>query len=681
MHDFMHDVAKCVSEINCQVAKFTESSSNNDIRHLSLGYQLTPWWKTPSWMLDLKILRTFLLPEQMKDGSPFNKSTCQELTSNFRFLRVLDLHNTGFKCLPSSIGKLIHLRYINLSNTPIRKLPDSITELQNLQTLNLYHCLNIETLPRNIKRLVNLRSLNISQCQFLMHMPLGLGELTSLQKLPRFTVNCKHSPKFKYNPAKLSELMNLNSLRGDLHIQILGEINHPDIEARHAELSSKQSLSMLHIELDKRSYEDVRCISHDEVVLEYLKPHRNLRQLKIYWYRGQKLPSWARMDNLCINLPNLVEIELLRCGRCEQVPYFSQLPLLKRLSLVSLQSVKYMENDLDNLSSSSKATVTGTLFFPSLQELTLMSMDNLKGWWKEVEQTSVYGNGKEASYQSGEQGVSSKFFSNLSKLRIESCPKLVCLPMCPNMEELTVVDVNKSISVSKMATTITSSSTSTSGSASKLKKLTISKVEDLKSLPTICLHQLSSLNVQDKELVSTEEIGEEVFTALSSSLRSSEFYHCEKLRSITSGLQHLTAIEKLVLWNCEQLNLSTNEELPWLYFKTLRSLQFHNIPKLVSLPSGLQHLANLRSLELTCNDELIELPEWISCFSSLGFMELYTCPKLTSLPKGFGNLKSLNQLFINRCDGLTERCRGPNGMDWPKIQHIPLVTVLKNWRE
>ncbi|XP_021765678.1 putative disease resistance protein RGA3 [Chenopodium quinoa] len=657
MHDFMHDLAQEVAGVNCKVAVLGESNSNKAICHLS-AYRLTSEWKIPSWMLELKHLRTFLLPEQFKDGSAFSKSICQELISGFGCLRVLDLHNLGIRNLPSSIGKLVHLRYLNLSRTPIGELPDSITKLQNLQTLNLSNCLSLPSLPIHMGLLKNLRSLDVNECQFLYRLPSGLGNLTSLNKLPRFTVVYRNCPKIDYKPntAKLSDLKNLNNLKGVLHIQIFGE--------------GKRGLTKLHIELDGWLYDDVSGSNHDESILEGLKPHPNLRELEIYCYRGQKFPSWAMMGNLCSTLPNLVHVELLRCGRCQQVPCFSQLPFLKRLTLVSLQSVEYMESSDHILSLSSN-----TLFFPSLQELTLMNMDNLEGWWIVRENADI--STIESSHdQLLIQRLQSMPFSNLTKLELRKCPKLISLPQCSNVEELTLVDTNETISVIKMATA--SPSTSTSATGSKLKRFTVSNLEDLISLPRECLHQLSSLDVQDEKLVNTEEIGKQVYMSMSSSLRCLSFTHCHSLRFFTQGLEHLTAIEKLVLWNCEQLDLSPDEDIPWKYFKSLRSLQFHMIPKLLVLPSGLQHLTNLRSLKITCNRGFMELPEWISCFSSLAYMCVSICPKQTSLPEAFCNLTSLNELKILSCPGLTDRCQGPKGSEWPKIQHIPLVQVLQD---
>ncbi|XP_021852808.2 putative disease resistance protein RGA3 isoform X2 [Spinacia oleracea] len=394
MHDLMHDLAQQVAGINCKViAKFEESSSNKGIHHLSFAYRLTSVWKTPSWMLNLKRLRTFLLPEQMRDGSPFSKMICQEILSTFGCLRVLDLHNLGVRNLPSSIGASL----------------------------------------------------------------------------------------------------------------------------------------------------DVSGSNHDEALLEGLKPYSNLKQLEIHFYRGQKLPSWAMMGNLCINLPNLVKIDLLRCNWCQQVPSFGQLPSLKSLSLIYLKSVEYMEMDCSvyDLPSLKEPPSTEIPFFPSLQELTLEGMHNLKGWWKEA----IVNNDTQdaANIPMKQQRLLSMSFPNVSKLFIQGCLKLISLPLCPNVEELELVHAFETMSVSKMA------AASSSNSSSKLKSLTISNVEDLKCLSRECLHQLSSLDVRSGELVNTEEIGKEVFKSISSSLRSLTFSHCDRLRFFGQGLEHLTAIKSLEL--------------------------------------------------------------------------------------------------------------------------------------
>ncbi|XP_057250613.1 putative disease resistance protein RGA1 [Beta vulgaris subsp. vulgaris] len=502
MHDLMHDLAQEVAGVKFKVTKFGDSNFNNRIHHLSFNYRLSSSWKIPSCMLDLKLLRTFLLPVQREDGLILGKSTCLEILSNFRCLRVLDLHHLGLQCLPSSICQLIHLRYLNLSVTSIKDLPASV------------------------------------------------------------------------NGAK-------------------------------ANLSSKHRLTELHIDLTGLD-EDVS--DYDIAVMEGLQPHPNLRKLRIGGFRGQKLPSWIMIDNISGSLLlNLVEIRLYRCERCLEVPTFGRLPFLKRLTLENLSSLEYMENDICDLSSSSSLPPPiEAVFFPSLEELMLIGLSNLKGWWKVG--AIVNNDKKEVSYQLAQDNLLLMSFSNLSKLWIERCPNLMVLPLSPNVEKLTLVEINKTLAVLKMTTSFPQCS-------SKLKQLSIDNIEDLISLPKEYMRQLSLLEVQDGNLKA---------------------------------------------------------------FKSLRYLQLREIPKLVAFPRGLQHLANLRSLEIRFIKDLKELPEWISCFQSLEHIELFDCPKLTSLPEGFRKLTSITQLRIIECPGLAERCQGPNGKDWTKIQHIPLVSIRES---
>uniref|UniRef100_A0A803KT39 Uncharacterized protein n=1 Tax=Chenopodium quinoa TaxID=63459 RepID=A0A803KT39_CHEQI len=58
---------------------------------------------------------------------------------------------------------------------------------------------------------------------------------------------------------------------------------------------------------------------------------------------------------------------------------------------------------------------------------------------------------------------------------------------------------------------------------------------------------------------SLEEV-EEVFRNCSSSLQSLKLYDCDKLRSFCGGLEHLTALKTLVIWNCPNVRLSEETE-------------------------------------------------------------------------------------------------------------------------
>ncbi|XP_074321759.1 putative disease resistance protein RGA3 [Silene latifolia] len=682
MHELMHDLAVEVAGTESKVAKLLEINFSDQIRRLSLGYHLTNSWKIPDCMLKANRLRTFLLPVQFRDGSDFNQTVLKLIISNFRCLRVLDLRNLGVRILPKSIVNLIHLRYLNLSMNPLEELPHSVTRLHNLQTLILYHCRRLTALPIHTRKLTNLMTLNVLGCR-LLNMPSGLGELTSLHKLPCFIVNRSFPLKLKDNTdtAQLKDLKNLNNLRGALKIKLVEDLEDPAFEAVEANLNSKKWLTELSVKLGGVRYGGSMPSSHDEAILEGLKPHKNLKKLDLSWYRGQKLPSWAIADSLCRTLPNLVEIRLLHCGSCQQVPSFSQLPFLRCLRLVGLRRVEYIERSLLGIESPPLPSTES--FFPSLQELELRAMANLKGWWEETELIECNGKGKLTCYSS--QRTSS--FPLLEKLRIENCKNLASFPLSPNVKNLVLSNVKKELTVLKKLSGCSAesnhvgSSVSVSEYSSKLTTLSVDEVEDLISLPEECLGHITSLEIQNRELLNTG-ILEEVFKR-TSILRCLKLTDCRSLTSISVGLEHLTLLESLVIHNCGELDLSQDPQLvdgmPWKALNSLRLLEFHSIPKLLHLPSGLQHLTRLRSLKLSFNENLETLPKWIGCFSSLAYMRLFGCPLLTCLPDEFCKLTSLNELEIVDCRELTTRCRGSTGSDWPKIEHIPLLTVKDSY--
>ncbi|KAF3947921.1 hypothetical protein CMV_026017 [Castanea mollissima] len=103
-----------------------------------------------------KSLRTIL--SVVEGVGPSTKSFVDSCVSKFRYLRVLDLSDSSFEVLPSSIGTMKHLRLLDLSsNCRIHKLPNSICKLQNLQALDLSGCEKLEELPKDIRYLIRLR--------------------------------------------------------------------------------------------------------------------------------------------------------------------------------------------------------------------------------------------------------------------------------------------------------------------------------------------------------------------------------------------------------------------------------------------------------------------------------------------------------------------------------------------
>ncbi|XP_010672031.2 putative disease resistance protein RGA3 [Beta vulgaris subsp. vulgaris] len=125
----------------------------------------------------------------------------------------------------------------------------------------------------------------------------------------------------------------------------------------------------------------------------------------------------------------------------------------------------------------------------------------------------------------------------------------------------------------------------------------------------------------------------------------------------------------------EELELYDNKMLWSSFPQNLRILKFKYLSNMTSLPEGIQYLSSLQSLELFRCDRIKALPEWISCLSSLQSLSIYRCLALKTLPEAMRNLTTLQRLYIGRCRDLEERCKKPNGEDYPKVQHIPSISL------
>ncbi|XP_062175504.1 putative disease resistance protein RGA4 [Alnus glutinosa] len=647
IHDLMHDLAILVAGLLITTLDDKETFIVEKTSQVSVAYHISSSSSKVSTLLcKATRMRTFL-----HLGKYFEANIdCDATFSSSKFLRVLDLHQSydyskTLKNL-SFIGMLKHLRYLDLScEREMKKLPDSITRLQNLQTLKLSDCISLEELPRDIKKLVNLMHLEIDGCDSLTYMPVGLGQLTNLQTLSAFYVH-SGSPSRHSDSGGLQELGGLNKLRGELWIVNLGHGKGVALECKAANLKEKQHLSTLSIWWKEVGLDDAN--NSDEASLEGFEPHPNLKELYLNYYQGSRLPSWLLL------LTNLVSFRLEYSQKCQYLPTLSQLPSLKYLLLWSLKSLEYIsEEDGDSNDFSSSSTVQ-TPFFPSLKTISLNYCPNLKGWWRsrKMDSSAELNSDSDNSVEITEHHLLPSF-PRLSDLWISNCPMLTSMPMFPHLEDYLQLS-NSSWKplqqtmmmnmVAPQSTTSTATASSSSPPLSKLKSLTLDSIEDLETLP---LHNLTSL-------------------------ASLEISRCNRLKSLSPGIQHLIALRNLDLASCRELEVANNEdEMQWQGLTSLLSLRFSRLPKLVSLPSGLQHATTLQKLEIVECESLTAIPEWIHNCKSLQVLEIGDCLNLASLPEGMHRLTSLQKLTIEDCPILFQRYNRDTGKDWAKIAHIP----------
>lgn len=609
-------------------------------RHLSLGFHLGSSSLTNT-LFQTSNLKTFLLCGQQlgQHENGLNESTCDAIFSHFKFLRVLDLHGTGIKAVPSSISKLNHVRYLDLSdNKLIEMLPQSLSRLQNLQTLKLSGCVLLKELPRDISKLVNLRCLEIDGCRDLIHMPCGLGKLTNLRTLSQFVISKDTSSVSRNNgkleelnrlDGELKELNTLNNLRGTLEIVNLRHGKDAEAESMATNLREMQHLQGLKLrwiedEVDKAD------VVFDETKLEALQPHPNLELLSLYRYIGVGFPDWLS------SLTNLVKLSLFGCKKCQHLSLSYKFPSLKVLELDSLSALEYISysEEFSNFS-----------FLSSLEELKIKYCPNLKGWRQggdSIDDDNSTGTATTTTMTAGNHIPPS--FSRLSKLCIRACPQLVSMPLFPFLETLELYycsftpleETTKIAAIEVIDVASASSSTRATSSfapLSKLKSMEIGRME--KRLPEECMRKLISLH---------------------------RLWIYEYRGPLLQGIRHLAALKHLEICSSKVLDLSN-----WEGLRSLKSLWLFQLLNLESLPEGIQHLTSLEKLTIDYCPCLTALPEWIFSLPSLEILEILQCPKLRSLPVEISSRTSLHRLKIRYCPILSQWCKKKIGHDWDWI--------------
>ncbi|XP_058108274.1 putative disease resistance protein RGA3 [Magnolia sinica] len=362
MIDIVHDFLKTVMRESYTMNVEFPDNIPLHVRHFSLKCS-DDLSSIPGSLYKAKNLRTLLFI-----GWSRITVVADDFFENFKYLRALDLSGTKCSWLPTSLKNLKLLRYLNLSATGVVWLPEFICELYLLQTLKLNDCVELFELPKEMWKLARLRHLEINGTWELRALPHGIGRLTSLRTLSKFIVGDGME-------CGIGELKNLNLLQGELAVYHLERVSNED-DAKEAELMNKSHLRLLELYFD----EDCWRLLEDEVdrtagVLEGLRPHTSIEELKVIGYTGLKFPGWMEDSSFS----NLVTVTLRDCHGCIKLPALGTLPSLRYLRIEGMNRVKFMGPEFYRNDNNGDLTGAAAAF-PRLETLVLERMYILEEW-------------------------------------------------------------------------------------------------------------------------------------------------------------------------------------------------------------------------------------------------------------------------------------------------------------
>ncbi|TVU42186.1 hypothetical protein EJB05_08579, partial [Eragrostis curvula] len=586
MHDLIHELADYVSSGECKriTSPGRFADVKDTVRHLSIDNIDGLYADRIKRIVNLKNLRTLIISEA-NEGNISKHMACaiENALENSRALRLIQMNNGSPFSFPRKTDKLKHLRGIFVNALA----------------------------PESIKGILRLYPLMFP-----------VSKLTYLQELGEYQVQ-----GIKGN--KIIAIRDLKYLR-ELEVWGLQNLESID-EARSAKLKEKNSLISLSLWWPA-SYSGTQN-RIDDLVVDQLEPHANIKKLTIHGYRGLRPPFWMDNDNLTVK--KLVSLRLEECLNWEQLPYLQELELLRHLTLLEL---------------------------PKLQQIG------------------------PSSHMSGKSTVDMYLPPNLYSLRVEKCLELKELPILPtslaylklihvgltylptigklhNCPKMRMLGGEKDVILSSLARL------SLGHTAQGLVSLPSADVcsKNLKSLRTLlirgCDHLISLGGLGSIPSLSSLEITqccklvEAARFYLSGSYASAgeeEHLVVPQLEYLRIDLSSLLLVEPLKsIHQTQQLIIEVASETEsyherWL-LRNCASLKFMNISKAELLPQSMKDLSSLQNLTLFDAGKLDSLPD---------------------LPL------SLQNLYINICHpDLKKKIRAYGSPEWDKISHVPRLQI------
>ncbi|XP_039162968.1 putative disease resistance protein At3g14460 [Eucalyptus grandis] len=394
-------------------------------------------------------------------------------------------------------------------------------------------------------------------------------------------------------------------------------------DARDAILRMKSGI----VELIKKWSERLEDLRKAELeleteVLEFLQPHKDLRDLTISYYSGIEFPFWLG-DPLHLNI---VSLRLCGCRNVGSLPSLGLLTSLKELHIEGLNAVCTVGSEFYET----------TEPFPSLTTLEFKDMSFWQDW-------THFGGTEEIEVP----------FPCLQHLMVHNCPMLKGrLP--GKLDALVRLEIDSCPLLHA----------SPAVSLLSLRELYFRSCNEVTFKSLVNMTSLTTLAVENVEGLTRFPRG---YTRALTKLEKFEVRRCKNLIHLWQDrdyVQNLACLKSLDVISCRQfvsfIARESDRELP----SRLEAMKLSDCSSLEKLPDKVHNLASLRSLIVLNCPKLRSFPE-TGLPASMTSLTVENCQNLQHLPIGtkIGNETSrLRELRIYRCDSLPESPFGKGGL-------------------
>ncbi|KAG6783344.1 hypothetical protein POTOM_012790 [Populus tomentosa] len=544
---------------------------------------------------------------------------------NLKHLRHLNLQGTGIERLPESLERLINLRYLNISDTPLKEMPPHIGQLTKLRTLTIFLVgRQSETSIKELGKLRHLRGeLHIKNLQNVVDArdaaEANLKGKEDLDKL-RFTWDGDtHDPQ--HVRSTLEKLEPTREVK-DLHIYGYGGIRFPEWVGESSfsnivslKLSRCTNCTSLPPLGQLASLEDLSIERFDKVVTggsEFYgnctakeKPFKSLKTLSFRWMPEWR--EWISDEGIREAFPLLEFLSIKDCPNLTKALPGHNLP---RLTSLEIKGCEQLAAPLP--------------MFPRLHSLDVSEFHSLESLPEEIDQMgcspSDLGDIK-LRYCASLKCVALDLVPKLNSLFIHNCPDLESL--CANERPFNDLTSLRLLAIRGCPKLVLFPKGRLP--APVLTELSLQDCRNLKLLPESMPSLLPSLNRLEIRVCSEVELCPE--GGFPSTLQSLQILYCNKLIAgrMQWGLQTLPSLSRFAIgWdkNVESFpeEMLLPSSLTYLKMDSLKHLKYLDY-------KGLQHLTCLRELHIYDCPLIESMPEE-GLPSSLSSLYIHRCPML-----------------------------------------------------